>query len=301
MSRRIGRTSAWWVCAVLFAAACGGGDGGGGTGPQTGAASGSVVNESSANAGVSGVALTMTKGSTTRNATTNSSGAFSFTSLEAGAWTLAFALPTGFELGTGESASRSVTVTAGQTAQVGQIKIRPVVVNPALGTISGSVTASGSGVGNVSLALTGGGTTTTNSSGEYTFNNVQPGARTVTITVPAGFTLATGETAAKNTTVSAGQAATLNWALQATGGGNFIEINMQNTAFSPQNVTAAVGQQIRWTNRDAFAHNATAENGAFASANLNQNQTFVYTTTAAGTINYECTLHPGMTGRITVQ
>jgi plastocyanin len=85
----------------------------------------------------------------------------------------------------------------------------------------------------------------------------------------------------------------------APGGGAAIE--MKNIAFSPKDATVKVGQKITWTNKDAVDHNVIADSGAsFKSSAFGQNDTYSFTPTKAGTIKYECTLHPGMTATLTV-
>lgn len=99
--------------AVVVAASCGGDDGP--TNPpggQTGTISGSVVAEG---AGVQGAQVALAGGATR---TTDSGGDFTFTGVSAGSHTLTLTLPTGFELGAGQTLERSVNVTAGQTASV---------------------------------------------------------------------------------------------------------------------------------------------------------------------------------------
>jgi plastocyanin len=86
----------------------------------------------------------------------------------------------------------------------------------------------------------------------------------------------------------------------SSGGG--VAIKMQNIAFDPKDVTVKVGQKITWTNDDSTDHNVTADSGAdFKSKDFGNGATFDFTPDKAGTIKYECTLHPGMTATITVQ
>jgi plastocyanin len=89
-------------------------------------------------------------------------------------------------------------------------------------------------------------------------------------------------------------------AASSSGGG--VAIKMQNIAFDPKAVTVKVGQKITWTNDDSTDHNVTADSGAdFKSDNIGKDATFEFTPDKAGTIKYECTIHPGMTATITVQ
>lgn len=84
------------------------------------------------------------------------------------------------------------------------------VAPPATGTITGTVTADGTGLAGVTVTLSGGGTQTTNSSGQYTFTNVTAGSYTVTI---SGFPsdVAFASTAAAAVITSAGQTVTVNF------------------------------------------------------------------------------------------
>lgn len=84
-------------------------------------------------------------------------------------------------------------------------------------------------------------------------------------------------------------------------GGSVVDVQMKNTAFKPAQVKAKVGQTVKWTNDDAFAHNVKADAGeTFKSQNFTQGGTYSYKLDKAGTISYECTIHPGMKGTITV-
>ena len=94
--------------------------------------------------------------------------------------------------------------------------------------------------------------------------------------------------------------ATSTPAASSSGGG--VAIKMQNIQFAPKDVTVKVGQKVTWTNDDSTDHNVTAESGAdFKSKDFGNGETFSFTPDKAGTIKYECTLHPGMTATLTVQ
>ena len=85
----------------------------------------------------------------------------------------------------------------------------------------------------------------------------------------------------------------------SSGGG--VQIKMQNIQFSPKATTVKVGQKVTWTNDDSTDHNVTADSGAdFKSKDFGNGATFEFTPDKAGTIKYECTIHPGMVGTLTV-
>lgn len=80
-----------------------------------------------------------------------------------------------------------------------------------------------------------------------------------------------------------------------------VRVGMKDIKFVPEEVTVKVDQQIVWSNDEAIPHNVTATDGAdFASETMNEGDTFEFTPTAAGTIAYTCTIHPGQDGTITV-
>jgi plastocyanin len=83
--------------------------------------------------------------------------------------------------------------------------------------------------------------------------------------------------------------------------GGEVEIKMQNIQFAPKDTTVKAGQKVKWVNEDSVDHNVTADSGAdFKSDNFGKGGSFEFTADKAGTIKYECTLHPGMTGTLTV-
>ncbi|MEA2151715.1 MAG: hypothetical protein QOD69_3545 [Solirubrobacteraceae bacterium] len=80
-----------------------------------------------------------------------------------------------------------------------------------------------------------------------------------------------------------------------------VNVVMQNNLFSPEKITAKVGQQIHWTNNDSYPHNVTATKGSTVkSKSINGGGTFDFTPKKPGTINYICTIHSGQKGSIRV-
>ena len=84
------------------------------------------------------------------------------------------------------------------------------------------------------------------------------------------------------------------------------EILMQNIAFSPASKTISVGTTIKWTNKDNTTHDVISgtpgnPSGLFNSGDLGANREFSFTFNQAGTFQYYCSHHSGMTGTIIVQ
>ena len=80
-----------------------------------------------------------------------------------------------------------------------------------------------------------------------------------------------------------------------------VTITMKDVKFDPKTASATVGQTICWVNEDSVDHDAVANSGAdFKSELFGKGKTFTATVDQPGTVKYECTIHPGMTGEITV-
>src|SRR5690606_3440878 len=117
------------------------------------------------------------------------------------------------------------------------------------GTISGTVRrTTGGGVSGVQVALSGpvDRTTTTSSSGSYSFDNLEPGEYTVSIDLPDGYNRPEGSSASRSATVSAGRTVTVNFDLVAEGAEDVVVVELVGTSFSPSTVTISVGQTVRW-------------------------------------------------------
>ena len=77
--------------------------------------------------------------------------------------------------------------------------------------------------------------------------------------------------------------------------------SLTTTAFAPNPVTVAVGTTVTWVNNDVTSHDATADNKAFATGLIGPGSSASVVLQTPGRITYACTIHPGMTGVITVQ
>jgi plastocyanin len=79
-----------------------------------------------------------------------------------------------------------------------------------------------------------------------------------------------------------------------------IELVMQNLVISPAEVTAKVGDTVTWTNKDVFAHTATANNGDF-DVTLPPHGSGSFVLKKAGDVSYYCRFHPNMKATIKVE
>ncbi|MEO8621685.1 MAG: SdrD B-like domain-containing protein [bacterium] len=147
--------------------------------------------------GIPGVLLQLSNGATT---TTDANGAYAFTDLPAGTYTVQVGAPAGFAAsptgaGTPSTDSNgsgtSVTVLTGtdNTIDFGFYKLGAIgdfVWNDL--NANGVQDGGEPGIPGVTVTLSNGATTTTDASGAYLFANLAPSNYTVTVSAPAGYT-----------------------------------------------------------------------------------------------------------------
>jgi LPXTG-motif cell wall-anchored protein len=76
--------------------------------------------------------------------------------------------------------------------------------------------------------------------------------------------------------------------------------SIEDFFFSPVNMTVAPGTTVTWVNNGQSPHTSTADDGTWDSGTLQPGESFSFTFRQAGTYTYHCTIHPNMTGTITV-
>ena len=88
--------------------------------------------------------------------------------------------------------------------------------------------------------------------------------------------------------------------------GPVTKISMKNIQFDPKTITVKRGTTVEWVNDDSVKHDVTKETGpapqfSSGTGNLESGDTYRVKFDTAGTVKYECTVHPGMTGEIIVK
>lgn len=80
------------------------------------------------------------------------------------------------------------------------------------------------------------------------------------------------------------------------------KVMIANFAFAPSNITVKKGTTVTWTNNDSMVHDVTEIDGQDGphSGNLANGQTYTFTYNTVGTFKYHCSIHPSMTGSVTV-
>ena len=82
--------------------------------------------------------------------------------------------------------------------------------------------------------------------------------------------------------------------------GETITVAMGNVTYTPEKISARIGDTIVWINNDVFAHTATARDKSW-DVNILPKKTGSYSVTKAGDIEYYCRYHPNMVGQIEVR
>lgn len=77
-------------------------------------------------------------------------------------------------------------------------------------------------------------------------------------------------------------------------------VSIVDFAFEPASVEVPAGSTVTWTNTGAAPHTVTADDGSFDSGQLAPGATFSQTFDSRGDFIYHCTIHPQMTGTISV-
>ena len=80
-----------------------------------------------------------------------------------------------------------------------------------------------------------------------------------------------------------------------------VAVNIQNFLFQPKGITINLGDSVKWTNKDAAPHTATSDTALWDSGTLSTNASFTRIFDKTGKFTYHCTIHPGMTGSVTVR
>ncbi len=78
-------------------------------------------------------------------------------------------------------------------------------------------------------------------------------------------------------------------------------VAMKDLEFLPDQLTIKVGDKVTWRNDESLDHNVVAQKRAkFQSRAFGKGGTYTFTAKKPGTIDYVCTLHPGMDGQLIV-
>lgn len=125
----------------------------------------------------------------------------------------------------------------------------------------------------------------------------------VAVVVVAGVIIAVVEHSSNNNTMSMNMSSTSsssnnhNSSTSATN-----KVTISNFSFSPASITVKKGTTVTWTNQDSVAHTVVEVDGKDGpkSQDVSNGQSYSFTYNTVGSFAYHCSIHPDMTGTVTV-
>ena len=79
-----------------------------------------------------------------------------------------------------------------------------------------------------------------------------------------------------------------------------VTVEIRDFDFFPRDLTMETGTEVTWVNRDSVPHDATDEEGAWATAMLKEGASATLSFDSPGVYRYRCTIHPDMKATLTV-
>jgi plastocyanin len=79
------------------------------------------------------------------------------------------------------------------------------------------------------------------------------------------------------------------------------KVSIANFAFTPGEITITPGESVTWTNDDGAPHGLEFRDGATGTDLLLPGASFSRRFDRPGTYDYNCSVHPYMTGRVVVR
>jgi plastocyanin len=78
-------------------------------------------------------------------------------------------------------------------------------------------------------------------------------------------------------------------------------VDIKSFMFKPVTIVVKKGGRVKWTNSDAAAHTATADDRSFDTQTIDIGKSKTVAMTTAGTFAYHCDFHPFMKATIVVK
>ena len=79
------------------------------------------------------------------------------------------------------------------------------------------------------------------------------------------------------------------------------KVDIADYKFAPETIQVAAGTKVTWTNSDATAHTATADDSSFDTGDLDKGDSASVTFKNPGEFTYYCRFHPFMKATVEVQ
>lgn len=77
-------------------------------------------------------------------------------------------------------------------------------------------------------------------------------------------------------------------------------VQIADFSFQPADVSVEIGGSVSWVNQDSSAHTVTFDSLSIDSGSLASGKTFSATFSTLGQYTYHCSIHPAMTGTVSV-
>ena len=120
-------------------------------------------------------------------------------------------------------------------------------------------------------------------------------------TAPVAPATAAAGSAGAPSAAGGGGSAAGSCAVAPAGTAPTVTVTIKDFAYSPEPVTAKVGDVIGWMNNDTLPHTATLDDNTCTTDTINVGASGALTFSAPGTYTYHCTIHPAkMKGTITI-
>jgi plastocyanin len=246
-------------------------------------------------------------GASSDNVITDASGNYTFTGLDNGIYTIT---PTRTGYTFSPTSSPQTVIGANITA----VNFIATSVQVGIYSISGHVEDDVriEGVPDVTMTLSGASfaTTTTDSSGNYTFTGLDNGIYNVTPS-KTGYTFSPADNT--QTVIGADKtgvnfAATfINAKIVTCPASGTTNVTIQDFSFTPDNVTISMNGIVKWTNNGPSLHTVTPgflgfqTASYYGSGNLGIGETYCVQYLSIGPHPYFCKIHPTMIGNVIVQ
>jgi plastocyanin len=78
-------------------------------------------------------------------------------------------------------------------------------------------------------------------------------------------------------------------------------VDIKSFKYKPVTIAVKKGGRVRWTNSDAAAHTATADDRSFDTQTIDKGKAKTVAMTTAGTFAYHCDFHPFMKATVVVR
>jgi plastocyanin len=78
-------------------------------------------------------------------------------------------------------------------------------------------------------------------------------------------------------------------------------VDINSFKYMPVTIAVKKGGHVRWTNSDAAAHTATADDRSFDTQTIDRGKSRMVTFTSAGSFPYHCDFHPFMKATVVVR